>query len=73
MIRKTRACYLSGLSCNVENDENEDVLSGSSCTRRVEEVEGLDQGQGQGLGAQGGAETLAPGFKENTYMKMWNT
>jgi len=37
------------------------VEEGSSCTRRAEAEEGLARGQDQGLGAQGGAETLDPG------------
>ena len=39
------------------------MFSGSSCTRRAE-VEGL--AQGQGLAAQGGAETLAPGLRDTS-------
>ena len=37
------------------------TCSGSSCTRRVEVVEGLARGQGQGHAPQGGAETPAQG------------
>jgi len=37
------------------------AVEGSSCTRRVEVEEGLARGQGQGLAAQGGAETPGQG------------
>ena len=43
------------------------MFTGSSCTRR-EEVDG--RGRGQGLAARGGAESLAPGLKETTHLKM---